>query len=228
MEDKASYIHSNFTAIADKYDLHNTLLSYNRDKYWRKFAVSKTGVTGGERILDIATGTGKLALELAKEAGERGEVIGIDFCQKMLDKARGKKENLELVLATSESLPFPEDTFDCATIGFALRNVVDMEKTIQEMIRVLKPGGKAVCLEFSHPRNRLFKKIYRLYIFTILPLIGGLISGHRDVYAYLPRSIEEFLQPEELVQIMEEAGLKDVQFYPLTWGITSVHVGTKG
>lgn len=227
MEDKAAYIHGNFTAIADRYDLHNTLLSYNRDKYWRKFTVSKTGITGGERVLDVATGTGKLALELAKKVGEKGEVIGIDFCDKMLYKAKSKKINTELVLAISESLPFPDDTFDCATIGFALRNVTDMEKTLHEMTRVIKPGGKAVCLEFSHPRNWLFKKIYRLYIFTILPLIGGLISGHRDVYTYLPRSIEEFLKPEELAQIMEGVGLKDVKFYPLTLGIVTVHLGTK-
>lgn len=226
MEDKASYIHGNFASIADRYDLHNTLLSYNRDKYWRKFTVSKAGITGGERVLDVATGTGKLALELAKKVGESGEVIGIDFCQKMLDKAK-KKETTEYLLATSENLPFPDNTFDCATIGFALRNVTDMEETLEEMTRVIKPGGKAVCLEFSHPRNRLFKKIYRLYIFAILPLIGGLISGHRDVYSYLPRSIEEFLEPEELKQIMEGVGLKDVQFYPLTWGIVAVHLGTK-
>ena len=228
MEDKASYIHRMFSAIADKYDFHNTLLSFNRDKYWRKFAVSETGVTVGERALDVATGTGKLALELAEKLGERGEVIGIDFCQRMLYKARGKNKKLELVLATSESLPFPEDTFDCATIGFALRNVADIEKTLQETTRVIKPGGKAVCLEFSQPRNRIFQKIYRFYLFTIMPLIGGLLLGHKEAYTYLPRSIEEFPEPEELKQTMEEVGLKDVQFHPLTWGIAWVHVGTKG
>ena len=119
MEDKASYIHGNFTAIADKYDLHNTLLSYNRDKYWRKFTVSRTGVTGGEKVLDVATGTGKLAMELAEEVGERGEVIGADFCQKMLDKAKGKKKNIELMLAISESLPFPENTLPVLITQFS-------------------------------------------------------------------------------------------------------------
>lgn len=227
MEDKATYIHGMFSAIADKYDLHNTLLSFNRDKHWRRFAVSKTGVIGGERTLDVATGTGKLARELAEEVGERGEVIGIDFCQRMLYKAKSRKANTELVLATSESLPFPDNTFDCATIGFALRNVADIEKTLQETTRVIKPGGKAVCLEFSLPRHRIFKKIYRFYLFDILPFIGGLISGYKEAYTYLPRSIEEFPEPEELKQTMERVGLKEVQFYPLTWGIVTVHLGTK-
>jgi demethylmenaquinone methyltransferase/2-methoxy-6-polyprenyl-1,4-benzoquinol methylase len=228
MEDKAAYVRNMFSAIADKYDFQNTLLSFNRDKHWRKFAVSKTGVTGGESILDVATGTGKLALDLAEKTGEKGEVIGIDFCREMLLKARGKKENVELVMATSDSLPFPNDTFDCATIGFALRNVTDMAKTLQETTRAIKPGGKVVCLEFSRPRNRIFQKIYRLYLFNVLPLIGGLLSGHKEAYTYLPRSIEEFPGPEELKLTMEGIGLKDVQFYPLTWGITWVHIGTKG
>jgi demethylmenaquinone methyltransferase/2-methoxy-6-polyprenyl-1,4-benzoquinol methylase len=227
MQDKAAYIHGMFSAIADKYDLHNTLLSFNRDKYWRRFAVSKSGVKGGERILDVATGTGKLARELAEEAGERGEVVGIDFCRRMLDKAKRRRVNAELVLATSESLPFPDNTFNCATIGFALRNVADIEKTLRETTRVIKPGGKVVNLEFSQPRQRIFKRIYRFYIFDILPHIGGLLSGYKEAYTYLPQSIEEFLRPEELKQTMERVGLKDVQFYPLTWGIVTVHLGTK-
>src|SRR4030042_2577667 len=111
MEDKAAYVRNAFLAIADKYDLLNTLLSFNRDSYWRRFAASKAGVRGGERTLDVATGTGKLAVELAKEVGERGEVVGIDFCPRMLYKAKNKKINIELVLATLESLPFPENTF---------------------------------------------------------------------------------------------------------------------
>lgn len=228
MEGKTAYVHNLFSAIADKYDLLNTLLSFNRDKYWRKFTVSKTGVKGGEIALDVATGTGRLSRELAEKIGERGQVVGIDFCEKMLYKAKSRRTNIELVLATSESLPFPDDTFACATIGFALRNVTDIGKTLQETTRVIKLGGKVVCLEFSQPRQRLFRKIHHFYLFTILPFIGGLISGQREGYAYLPRSIMEFAKPEELKQVMEEVGLKDVQFYPLTWGVVTVHVGTKG
>lgn len=228
MEDKAAYVRHAFSAIADTYDLLNTLLSFNRDKYWRKFAVSKTGLKRGGIALDVATGTGKLAIELAKEAGKRGKVIGIDFCGRMLYKAKNRKTNIELMLATSESLPFPDNTFDCATIGFALRNVADIKKTLQEITRVVKPGRKVVCLEFARPPHQLFQKIYRFCLFAILPFIGGLISRQKEVYVYLPRSIMEFPAPEEVKQLIEGVGLKDVQFYPLTWGVVTVHVGTKG
>ena len=228
MEDKAAYVRHAFSAIADTYDLLNTLLSFNRDKYWRKFAVSKTGLKEGEIALDVATGTGKLAVELTKKAGERGKVIGIDFCRRMLYKAKNRKKNMELMLATSERLPFPDNTFDCAAIGFALRNVTDIKKTLQEITRVVKPGRKVVCLEFARPRHQLFQKIYRFCLFAILPFIGGLISRQKEVYTYLPRSIMEFPAPEEVKQLIEGVGLKDVQFYPLTWGIVTVHVGTKG
>ncbi len=228
MENKAAYVRNAFSAIADTYDLFNTLLSFNRDKYWRKFTVSKTGLKRGEIALDVATGTGKLAIELTKEAGERGKVIGIDFCGRMLYKAKSRKTNIELMLATSESLPFPDNTFDCATIGFALRNVADIEKTLQETTRVVKPGKKVVCLEFARPPHQLFQKIYRFCLFVILPFIGGLMSRQKEVYAYLPRSIMEFPGPEEVKQLIEGVGLKDVQFHSLTWGIVTVHVGTKG
>jgi demethylmenaquinone methyltransferase/2-methoxy-6-polyprenyl-1,4-benzoquinol methylase len=228
MEDKAAYVRHAFSAIADTYDLLNTLLSFNRDKYWRKFAASKTDLKKGETALDVATGTGKLAIELTKRAGERGKVVGIDFCRRMLYKAKNRKKNIELLLATSESLPFPDNTFDCATIGFALRNVADIKKTLQEITRVVKPGKKVVCLEFARPPHQLFQKIYRFCLFAILPFIGGLISRQKEAYAYLPRSIMEFPAPEEVKQLIEGVGLKDVQFYPLTWGIVTVHVGTKG
>jgi len=228
MEDKAAYVRNAFSAITDTYDLFNTLLSFNLDKYWRKFAASETGLKRGEIALDVATGTGKLAIELTRKARERGKVIGIDFCGRMLHKARSRKKNIELVLATSERLPFPDNTFDCATIGFALRNVTDIEKTLQEMARVIKPGKKVVCLEFAQPPHQLFQKIYRFCLFTILPFIGGLMSRQKEVYAYLPRSIVEFPAPEEVKQLIEGVGLKDVQFHSLTWGIVTVHVGTKG
>jgi demethylmenaquinone methyltransferase/2-methoxy-6-polyprenyl-1,4-benzoquinol methylase len=227
MKDKATYTQPLFSSIADRYDLLDTLLSFNRDKYWRRLAAAKAELKSGGIALDVATGTGKLALELAR--GNNTRIIGVDFCQGMLLKAKMRLNgNIELALARAESLPFSDNAFDCATIGFALRNVTDIGKTLQEMIRVVKVGGKVVCLEFSPPQHRLFGRIYRFYLFHLLPFIGGLISKNREAYAYLPQSIVEFSSPEELRQIMEKAGLKGVQIYPLTQGIATVHEGTKG
>ena len=227
MTTRPAYIHRMFSAIADRYDLLNTLLSFNRDKYWRRFTVSSLGLKGDEVILDVATGTGKLAQELVKGVGAKGKVVGIDFCKRMLYIAKNKSPNTELALATSESLPFPDNTFDCATIAFALRNVPDVEKTLRETTRVVKRGGKVICLEFSRPRHRLFRKIHQLYLFRILPLIGWVLSRDREAYIYLPRSIAEFYEPSELKRIMEHTGLKDTHFHPLTWGIVTIHAGIK-
>ena len=134
---------------------------------------------------------------------------------------------MDFALAMAESLPFPDDTFDCATIGFALRNVTDVQKTIQEMVRVTKTGGRIICLEFSQPSNKLFHSVYRFYLFYILPLIGTLISRKKYAYTYFPRSIAEFLTLEELEQIMEKSGLKDVQTHSLSWGAAVVYIGIK-
>lgn len=215
-----------FSSIAGTYDPINTLLSFNMDRYWRRFTVSKLDPEGSELALDVATGTGKLAQELAKKLGEGGKVVGIDYCEAMLRKAK-KRKNIEFVPAISENLPFPDSTFDYATIGFGLRNVTDLEKTLWEMARVIKPEGKIACLEFSLPRSRLFQNLHHIYLFKVMPFIGGLISGNKKAYNYFPRSIEEFLKPEELRKIMEGVGLKDVQFFPLTRGTVTIHLGTK-
>lgn len=141
MDDKATYTQNLFSSIADRYDLLNTLLSFNRDRYWRRLAASKAELKSGGIALDVATGTGKLALELAR--GNNTQIIGVDFCQSMLLKAKRLNGNIELALARAESLPFSDNAFDCATIAFALRNVIDIGKTLQEMVRVVKVGGKS-------------------------------------------------------------------------------------
>lgn len=227
MKDKATYVHRMFSAIASRYDLLNTLLSFHRDKYWRTFTVSSLGLRGDETVLDVATGTGKLAQELHRRIGRNGKVVGIDFCKKMLYEAKTKASYVELVLATSEKAPFPDNTFDCATIGFALRNVPDVERMLLETTRVVKMGGKVVCLEFSRPRHRVLQKIYRLYLFVILPFMGWLISGDKEAYLYLPRSIMEFYEPVQLQRIMQNIDLKDVHFHTLTLGVVAIHTGTK-
>jgi len=227
MTDKAAYIQGMFSAISGRYDLINTLLSFRRDRYWRSATVSSLALRGDERVLDVATGTGKLAKELARRLSGEGKVVGIDFCSEMLYRARGRAGSADLVLATAERAPFPDNTFDCATVGFALRNVPDVELMLAETARVVKTGGKVVCLEFSRPRHRVFRRIHRLYLSVILPLLGRVISGDREAYLYLPRSIMEFCEPEELHRLMRSVGLKDATSRPLTCGVVSIHTGTK-
>jgi demethylmenaquinone methyltransferase/2-methoxy-6-polyprenyl-1,4-benzoquinol methylase len=233
MEDKAESIRNMFSSIAHRYDLLNTLLSLNRDKYWRKFTASKAGLKKGGSAIDFATGTGELAIELAKIVGEEGRVVGVDFSQKMLDIAKIKveKSGLERIIEFShqraESVPFPENTFDCATIGFALRNVTDIPTVLKEMTRVVKVGGRVVLLEFTQPRNPVVRRLYFFYSFNILPMIGGIISGRKDAYEYLPESILKFPSPEKLRDIMIDVGLKNIKIYILTGGIVAVHVGVK-
>jgi demethylmenaquinone methyltransferase/2-methoxy-6-polyprenyl-1,4-benzoquinol methylase len=227
MKDKATYVRGMFSAIAGRYDLLNTLLSFRRDRYWRSSTVSCLGLSGHETVLDVATGTGKLADELGQQLSGKGRVVGIDFCREMLCRAKAKDGSAEFVLATAERAPFPDNTFDCATIGFALRNVPDVERMLLEITRVVKSGGKVVCLEFSRPRHRIFRTMHRLYLFVILPLMGRAISGDREAYLYLPRSIMEFHEPDALHNLMRNAGLTDTRSLPLTCGVVSIHTGTK-
>jgi demethylmenaquinone methyltransferase/2-methoxy-6-polyprenyl-1,4-benzoquinol methylase len=229
---KETYIHKMFSSIADNYDFLNSLLSFNRDKYWRKFAISKIEPVAGVQVLDVATGTGALALELARKVDKGSKVVGVDFSREMLCRAQNKLakrqcHNLGLICAKAEALPFPDDTFDYVSIGFALRNMAEMEQVLREMTRVLKMGGKILCLEFSQPQHKIFRRIYYFYIFHILPFLGWAISRNKEAYAYLPKSIAGFASPTELKQAMEKVGLGDIVVYPLTLGIATVHVAVK-
>ena len=233
MKEKAKYVRQMFSNIADDYDLFNSLFSFNRDSYWRKFAVSQAAMGSRGIAADIATGTGKVARELVRQNGKQSKVIGIDFCDRMLAKAKDKTRSttsegaIELVLADAQSLPFPNNVFDCATISFALRNVTSIEDTFREMARVVKEGGRVVSLELTCPPRGLFSKIYRFYLRNMAPLVGGIMSRRKEAYVYLHHSIEELPSPEEVKLIMEEVGLKEVRIYNLTLGTSVVHVGTK-
>lgn len=229
---KEEYVEQLFTSIASRYDLLNSILSFNRHKWWRRFAVRKCNLIKGGKAVDIAAGTLDFSIELSKAVGESGSVTAIDFCLPMLEVGVKKLakfgiKNISVLQGNAESLPVPADTYDAATIGFALRNVASVENTIREMARVVKPGGRVVSLELAKPEGLIFSHIYKLYFYKLLPWIGGAINGHKEPYEYLPDSLKRFCSREELTQIMRNAGLTDVQVYNLTAGIVAVHVGTK-
>jgi demethylmenaquinone methyltransferase/2-methoxy-6-polyprenyl-1,4-benzoquinol methylase len=231
-EEKAGYVQAMFDAIAPRYDLLNSVLSVRMHHGWRRVAADKAQLKSGGVALDICTGTGDLALELARRAGAKGLVIGSDFSAPMLQLGEKKKAQrsvpaLEFVLADALKLPFPENAFDAVTVAFGIRNVADVEAGIREMARVTIPDGKVVILEFNSPRNPVFAALYQWYSFNVLPRLGGLISGRRAAYNYLPSSVKAFYSREEIKEMMERAGLKNVTITDLTFGSVVVHRGVK-
>lgn len=222
-----------FGGIAPRYDLLNGLLSLARDRYWRREAVANAQLPAGGMALDVCTGTGDMALELAKQFPSAKAIIGVDFCLPMVrigaEKVirQGLTDRIRLQAASAEALPFGADTFDAVTIAFGIRNVVDRKCGLAELWRVLHPGGVAIILEFATPKGPLFGWLYRLYFHRGLPWLGGLISGDTQAYSYLPASVAAFPAPQELSGMMEEVGFRDVHFRALTGGIVTLHVGRK-
>jgi demethylmenaquinone methyltransferase/2-methoxy-6-polyprenyl-1,4-benzoquinol methylase len=232
MEDKAAYIKSMFSSIAGRYDLLNRLLSLRQDTAWRKFAISKCDIEPANLVLDAATGTGEMARLLMRQ--DSGcTVVGIDFCPAMLARARIKlatatdSDTVHLIMGDVLRLPFADNTFDCATIGYALRNVASIADAFREMARVVKPGGRVVSLELTQPPSRLIKILHYIYMWQFMQLVGTLVSGNREAYRYLPRSIAELIPPQEVKRLMEQTGLRQVEFSRLTFGVATVHAGTK-
>ncbi len=232
LSEKGEQIRQMFGAIAPRYDFLNHLLSFGIDKRWRKTAVRLVKAPEGGRILDVATGTGDLALELARSTPASLKITGADFSAEMVSLGEQKAaasqyaSRLDFKVAPCEDLPFPAGTFDSVTIAFGIRNVVDRRLGLAEMWRVLKPGGRMVILEFSTPRSMLFRAFYHFYFHRILPVIGGLFSTY-NAYKYLPESVFEFPSSEEFCRTMTEIGLKNVHCQPLTFGIASIYTGSK-
>ncbi len=233
-ESKAVHVHRVFSQIAKRYDLMNSVLSFYQHKLWRRFAMKHVSLRQGGSALDVACGTGDWTLALAERTGPNGEVIGIDFCEEMLDVAKEKAQRrgllgtpIELQVADAMALPFEDSRFDVATIGFALRNVPDILTVLKEMARVVKPGGKVVSLELSKPEFPPFRAVYYLYFNHILPWIGMLAVRKKEPYAWLPESLKDFPDRRGLEQLFREAGLKHVKSFPLTGGVAALHVGTK-
>lgn len=232
LSDKGRGVRQMFDDISHRYDLLNRLLSFGIDRRWRRFAVSQLSIPKNGRVLDIATGTCDVALEVAAQTDPSVTIVGEDFTQGMLVQGQVKLNGSEhgsritLVNAPCEEIPHPDATFDAITIAFGIRNVVDRQAGLCEMFRVLKPGGRAVILEFSNPRSKLFRQLYYFYFQKILPTIGGLISK-RSAYQYLPDSVIEFPSQEEFSQMMGTAGFQRLQHCDLTFGISTVYVGDK-
>ncbi len=225
-----------FAQIAPKYDLLNHLLSLNIDRRWRSKSLRILDLQPGEPVLDVCSGTGDLAIAIAKRLGPSTRVVGTDFCPEMLEIARTKQKKqlegnypLTFLEADTQSLPFSENEFQCVTVAFGLRNVADTMRGLQEMIRVTRPGGKVAVLEFSKPTLFGLKQLYNSYFLCILPRVGQwMASNNRDAYEYLPQSVQQFPCGEALANVMREAGLQDISMTPMTLGVVTLYVGRKG
>ena len=222
-----------FSSIASRYDRLNALFTLNQDSYWRKIAANKANIEEGDRVLDVCCGTGKLTISLAKLVGEEGEVLGLDFCESMLRKAQENinstpyQKRITLMQGNALHLPFPENSFDCVTIGFGLRNVSDIEKTLSELYRVVKPGGTVLSVELSKPSAPVLKQLYYLYFQHLLPLLGNLGLGKNSPYYNLPASLKTLPPQSILHDLFCSIGLKEVFYYELTGGIATIHAGIK-
>jgi len=221
-----------FTSIAPRYDFLNRLLSVGQDKYWRQRAIDLLDPIGNERILDVATGTGDMVIEVAKR-NLSVQIFGIDFSQRMLDLGRikiarnGYNQAVSLQIGSGECLPFADESFDGVICAFGIRNFADVQLGLREFFRVLKPGGRVVVLEFSIPQNQFLKTAYEWYFNLILPKIGNIISGHSNAYSYLPESVANFPSQKKFIKWIEKIGFKKVSFSELTFGIVSIHRGYK-
>jgi len=234
LDKRETRIRRMFGDIAPRYDLLNHLLSLNVDRYWRWRTTRLAAPDGTAPILDLCTGTGDLALAYDRAAGRRVPVVGADFCHAMLVRAgqkvrrRQAEQRIRFLEADAQRLPLADGQFQITSVAFGLRNVTDTDRGLAEMVRVTRPGGKVAILEFSQPRGPLFGPLFRFYSHWILPWIGQLVSRSKDnAYRYLPASVRDFPDGEALADRLRQHGLTDVRWYPLTFGIATLYIGTK-
>jgi demethylmenaquinone methyltransferase/2-methoxy-6-polyprenyl-1,4-benzoquinol methylase len=226
-DDHARRVREMFARISPRYDLLNHVLSANIDKRWRRAVVEKLRplLPAGARILDVACGTGDLSIALFENTG--AHVVGVDFCRPMLELAAQKKRQLSFVEGDALKLPFGDAAFDAVTIAFGLRNLSSVESGLSELRRVLKPRGWAAILEFSKPTGPGFRALVATYCTRLLPRIGGIISGSRSAYEYLPDSVFRFPDQEALAALMRDTGFDGVAFENLTGGVAALHIGRR-
>ena len=233
VEEKAGKVAEVFHSVAGKYDLMNDLMSGGIHRLWKRFTIETSGVRAGHKVLDIAGGTGDLSYKFAKLVGPSGHVVLADINSSMLKVGRdrltdrGVCGNLSVAQADAQYLPFPDNTFDCITIAFGLRNVTDKDLALRSMYRILKPGGRLLVLEFSKPESALLGKVYDQYSFKLLPFMGKVITNDADSYRYLAESIRMHPDQETLKGMMDDAGFANTSFHNMTGGIVALHKGIK-
>lgn len=227
-EEKRGYVRNMFSDIAPRYDLMNRLMTLGQDGTWRRTVVDLCALPPGGSLLDVATGTGDIGYE-ALRRDPRAQVVGLDLTRAMMMYGRGKHAGLSFPFLEGDALalPFADNAFDATTSGFMMRNVVDVRAAFTEQARVVRPGGRVVCLEITLPRTPVFGRLFHAYFFEVVPRIGRTISGHGEAYSYLPESALAFPRPPELKQIMESAGLRDVGYRLAMMGTVAIHWGTK-
>ena len=232
-EEKRRYVAGLFTRISGRYDLMNTLMTWGMDGRWRRLAAQRAIQDLEGPALDVATGTGELALELGSVKGVTS-VVGLDLLEPMVSRAARKSPRVRhgaavnFMVGDALTLPFPDDTFACVTSAFGLRNVPDLEASLREMARVVRPGGRVLSLETMLADKGVFRPLVRLYFHTVVPLFGSLVAGDRSAYTYLSRSVDGFQSAQGLARLLQEIGLKEVAHRPLALGSVHLHWGTKG
>ncbi|MTH52179.1 demethylmenaquinone methyltransferase [Bacillus mangrovi] len=231
-QSKEERVHGVFEKISPHYDKMNSVISFQRHIAWRNETMKRMDVKPGSRALDVCCGTADWTLALAEAAGPSGHATGLDFSRNMLSAGEGKVKNsgfknIELIHGNAMELPFPDDSFDYVTIGFGLRNVPDYLTVLKEMQRVVKPGGKVVCLETSQPELPVFRQLYFLYFRYVMPVFGKMFAKSYNEYSWLQESARDFPGRKELAELFMEAGLENVEVKPFTGGVAAMHLGVK-